>query len=55
MRKGILIVLLVLVSFCAGRWHNDNYIDMSTIVDFDASETGLMLYDVNGEGYYWER
>lgn len=33
----------------------EKYLDMETIVDFDATETGLMLYTQDGSGYYWER
>lgn len=33
----------------------ENYINMESITDFDATETGLMLYAQNGDGYYWER
>lgn len=33
----------------------ENYINMETVVDFKATETGLILYTANGDGYYWER
>lgn len=33
----------------------DNYIDMSTVTDFIATETGLQLYTNDGNGYYWEK
>lgn len=33
----------------------ENYLDMETVVDFAATETGLMLYTQDGSGYYWER
>ena len=33
----------------------ENYLDMETVVDFDATKTGLMLYTQDGSGYYWER
>lgn len=35
--------------------NKENYLNMETVVDFDATETGLMLYTANGDGYYWER
>lgn len=33
----------------------NNYVDMRTVSDFKATENGLMLYTVDGNGYYWER
>lgn len=33
----------------------NNYIDMRTVIDFEATEHGLQLYTVDGNGYYWER
>lgn len=33
----------------------NNYIDMREVVDFEATETGVMLYTNDGSGYYWER
>ena len=33
----------------------NNYIDMRTVSDFEATEAGLMLYINDGNGYYWER
>lgn len=33
----------------------NKFLDMETVVDFDATETGLMLYTQDGSGYYWER
>lgn len=33
----------------------NNYIDMRTVTDFEASENGLHLYTNDGNGYYWER
>lgn len=35
--------------------NKENYLNMETVTDFDATETGLMLYTANGDGYYWER
>ena len=34
---------------------HENFIDMREVVDFKATETGLMIYLENGDGYYWER
>lgn len=33
----------------------ESYLDMETVTDYDASETGLMMYTADGSGYYWER
>ena len=33
----------------------NNYVDMRTVVNFEASENGLQLYTNGGNGYYWER
>lgn len=31
----------------------NNYIDMRKVVDFEATETGIVLYTSDGSGYYW--
>ena len=33
----------------------ENYIDMRTVIDFEANEDGLQLYFVDGTGYWLER
>lgn len=33
----------------------DDYINMNDVVDFEATETGLMLHFSDGTGYWWER
>ena len=33
----------------------EDIINMNDVVDFDATETGLMIYLENGDCYYWER
>lgn len=61
MAKKITYVALILAltasAFLLGKSMPDkeNYINMETVTDFDATETGLMLYTANGDGYYWER
>lgn len=37
------------------KYHHQNYINMNTVVDFTATETGLYLYIEDGSGYYFER
>lgn len=33
----------------------NDYINMNDVTDFEATETGLMLYTSDGSGYYWEK
>lgn len=33
----------------------ENYIDMRTVIDFEANEDGLQLYFTDGSGYWIER
>lgn len=33
----------------------NNYVDMRNVVDFEATETGLLIHLNDGSGYYWER
>lgn len=61
MKKKIRYIALTLAltvsAFLLGKSVPDkeNYLDMETVVDFNATETGLMLYTSDGSGYYWER
>lgn len=61
MKKKIAYITLTLAliasAFLLGKSVPDkeNYINMKTVTDFDATETGLMLYTQDGSGYYWER
>ena len=32
-----------------------DYLDIRTVIDFNATEAGLMLYTEDGFGWYWER
>lgn len=36
-------------------FENPVYLDMSTVIDFVATEEGLQLYTSDGNGYYLER
>lgn len=61
MKKKIAYIVLTMVltasAFLLGKSVPDkeNYLNMETVTDFKATETGLMLYTANGDGYYWER
>ena len=60
MKKKIAITLtlaLTASAFLLGKSMPDkeNYLNMENVVDFNATETGLMLYTQDGSGYYWER
>ena len=61
MKKKIAYIALTLAltasAFLLGKSMPDkeNYINMESITDFKTTETGLMLYTANGDGYYWER
>lgn len=61
MKKKIAYITLTLAlttsAFFVGKNlpPRENYLNMETVVDFDATETGLMLYTSDGSGYYWER
>lgn len=35
--------------------HKSNYLNMSDVTDFEATETGVTLYTEDGTGWYWER
>lgn len=35
--------------------HNPNFLDMSSVTDFQATDTGIMLYMTDGSGWYWGR
>ena len=61
MKKKITYITLTLAltasAFLLGKSmpNKENYINMETVTDFEATETGLMLYTQDGSGYYWER
>lgn len=56
-RVIVLCVVVAAIAFTIGRsfLDKDTYLNMNTVYDFKATETGLMLYTENGDGYYWER
>ena len=53
----MLTAAISVAAFLLGRNFpsRENYLDMETVVDFNATETGLMFYTQDGSGYYWER
>lgn len=53
----VLTMALTASAFLLGKSMPDkeNYLNMETVTDLDATETGLMLYTSDGSGYYWER
>lgn len=53
----VLTLALTASAFLLGKSMPDkeNYLNMETVTDFDATETGLMLYTQDGSSYYWER
>ena len=56
-RKTLCICLAVaILSFCLGYLKSKvDYVNMRTVTDFSATETGLTLFTSSGDSYYWER
>lgn len=46
--SGITITMLLIFS-------SPYFVDMRKVTDVIQTETGVMLYTVDGSGYYWER
>ena len=60
MRRTILIIVLTLLvgitAFIGGTHVNTkDHLNMNTVVSFDATDSGLMLYTSDGNGYYLEK
>lgn len=53
----IITAVISMAAFLVGRTMPDvnRYMNMETVTDFSATETGLLLYTEDGSGYYWER
>ena len=52
----IIVLLISVISFVAGTYTNtENHLNMNTVVGFDATEYGVMLYTSDGNGYYIEK
>lgn len=60
MKDKTLIIITILtvsiISFIGGTYTNtEHHLNMKTVVDFDVTELGLMLYTNDGNGYYLEK
>ena len=60
MKKRLLTIIIALligiVSFIGGtKVNTENSLNLNTVVGFDATEYGLMLYTNNGNGYFIEK
>ena len=57
----IVIVVAIATAFLIGAktvpptQNSKDMLDMRTVTDFKATDTGLTLYTKDGDGYYWER
>lgn len=52
----VLALLMCIIAFIGGTHINtNNHLNLNTIVDFDVTENGLMLYTNDGNGYYLEK
>ena len=52
----IIAVVVSIVSFIYGTQTNtEHHLNLKTVVGFDVTERGLMLYTDDGNGYYLER
>ena len=50
------MILISIVSFIGGtKTNTENHLNMETVIDFETTETGLMLYTNDGNGYYLEK
>ena len=63
MKKSVIITIIAVIAalavgFIFGKisgTDEERFLDMETVVDWESSEDGLMLYTEDGDGYYWER
>lgn len=52
----ILALLMCVISFIGGTYINtNNHLNLNTVIGFDATDIGLMLYTNDGNGYYLEK
>lgn len=58
---GACMVVAIATAFLIGAktapptQNSKDMLDMRTVTDFDATDTGLTLYTKDGDGYYCER
>lgn len=59
--KGLYVIIAstimsMILGFLIGVscYDNENYLNMTAVVDYDATENGLHLYTDDGNGYYLE-
>lgn len=57
---AIITVTFIISAFFIGRiatvkTENPDILNMNAVTDFETTETGLLLYTSNGDGYYWEK
>ena len=51
-----LILTISILSFIGGtKINKENSLNMNTVVDYETTESGLMLYTNDGNGYYIEK
>lgn len=60
MKRKVSIIILALVmslmSFMAGtKVNTKNSIDLNTVIDYEITDCGLMLYTKDGSGYYLKK
>ena len=49
----IIITLLLVIGVMSSR-HSTECLDMNTVVDYEATDAGLLLITENGSGYFLE-
>lgn len=47
--------IVVKTEVISNETKNPDMLNMNTVTDFKATETGLTLYTKDGSGYYWEK
>lgn len=58
-KKTLTIIIALLISFVSfiGGTHTNtkNHLNLNTVIGFDVTEDGVMLYTNDGNGYYFEK
>ena len=59
MNKVLIIIVALLIGFVGfilgTKVNTKHSINLNTVVGFDATETGLMIYTNDGNGYYFDK